>query len=274
MTKEEIAPTPVAKDGMIATPFGYKAASDVWIIDPRLEIEEKSADGLEYVEVRNPNSNDTWKFQLPLDESEGTVGDVTGWNLSAEWINQTGDLINDFVSSWEVPLGPAIKNPNVQTIFLFNGIQKYGRVIIQPVLKWDGKWSIASWCVYYGKKAPAFKTEDIDVNVKDQLMGIILTSSNAGKITYSAEFGNKPLSRITYHRKSELTVFTHALESDNTSDCSHFPNTDKTVFSIVKFADAQGPTSCAWTPSPPNHNLPCNTLDVSVTGGQVEIIYK
>jgi hypothetical protein len=217
------------------------------------------------------------QIATPLDDTHGLQ---SGWITYASWLNNTGQLVSNIVSTWTVPAAPTTNHG--QTIFLFNGIETadFGH-ILQPVLQWGpsaagggASWQVASW--YAGGPGQVAQHAPLTpVSVGQTLVGgITWTNESGAGYTYLCGFQGIPNSVIVAQNIPELTWVVQTLETYNCQVASDYPDTTTTKFTSIGVdvgSNAQPAASLAWAATDAVTDIGQNT--VVVGQGEVDINY-
>ena len=156
-TKLDGRPSNVPED-YIATPRGYAHPECIVTIEDgetvksdgkitRTDGSERSIKDCGYTQYTK-YGREISSSNLDIDLNNRTIG---GWEASISHLLPRDNGVQKIVGEWTVPHNP--RSVGRQTLFLFNSVQTYSRIIIQPVLGFnqDGaagpQWSIASWAV-------------------------------------------------------------------------------------------------------------------------------
>ena len=174
----------------------------------------------------------------------------SGWITYASWTNTSGTPISSFSTRWVVPSAPATQSG--QLIYIFNGIQN-STMIYQPVLQWgnNGEFGGNNWCVasWYadGQGGQAFHSQPVDVNPGDALVGIMtLTAQSANGSSYNCEFQGIANSGLTIQDVEELTYCVETLECYGITQCSDYPDTDKTAMAAINIETGSTHPTVTW----------------------------
>jgi hypothetical protein len=213
--------------------------------------------------------------------TKGEVPATNGWVTYSGWTNNTGQSITSFSTRWKVP--PVPRTLSGQTIFLFNGIQNSG-FILQPVLQWGSSfagggnyWAIANWYVD-GQGGLALHSPLVQVNTGDDLLGIMtLTGQSAGKFSYLSSFAGYANANLQVSDIEELTWANETLEVYGVTQCSDYPNTDRTRMTGIEIKVGTGAEATinwqavnAFT----DCNQSCTIVSNSSPGGEVDLFYR
>jgi hypothetical protein len=204
----------------------------------------------------------------------------SGWITNTGWTNTTGTPVSFFSTTWVVP--PAPSTQSGQLLYLFNGIQN-STMIYQPVLQWGNNgsfggnyWCVASWYAD-GQGGPAFHSTPVNVNVGDTLVGIMtLTGQGPQGFSYDCVFQGIGNSDLKITNVQELTWCVETLECYYITQCSDYPNTDKTAMRAIEIRTGTTHPSITWTVSDIVTDCGQHTLvfDEDATGhGEVDLWY-
>ncbi len=243
------AETPVMTD-LVLTPGGFRSRSLVHLVEPNHELI------VEHDKFRIQNMLDLRETEVAMIPWGGDVPALgSGWITYCYWNNGSDDAFATFTSAWTVPPAPSARANPVQTIFLFNGIQNYGRNygILQPVLQWGVSaagggpyWSMASWYVFSGGQA--FHTRLEQVVPGDSLVGVMTrTGRQGGEFSYLCEFRNVASTKLHVLKISELVWFNETLEAYQIQRCSNYPKTTHTTFAQIQINTDRGLLRPNWT---------------------------
>jgi len=263
---------------LVLTPGGYRDASLVHRVDAGHAIH--MSDGvarLMHIETKK-------LIDLPhVAVQAGSVpGFGTGWIAYGFWINDTGNPVTSFSTTWTVPAAPV--NQDGQTIFLFNGIDPSnpGAAILQPVLQWGPSnagggnyWSVASW--YVLGNGQAFYTPLVKVNEGDQVVGVMtLTGQSGGLFSYTSAFQGIAGTSLPVLNVAELVWLNETLEAYGIADCSDYPNADLTSMRHISIQTGNTNPAVAWTHV--DQVTDCGqhaiVMSDSATDGEVDLYYR
>lgn len=175
----------------------------------------------------------------------------SGWITYASWTNATGTSISQFSTQWVVPQAPATQSG--QLIYIFNGIQN-STMIYQPVLQWGDNnafggnyWCVASWYAD-GQGGQAFHSTPVNVNPGDTLVGIMMqTAQGPSGFSYNCQFQGIANSGLPIQNVEELTYCVETLECYSITQCSDYPNADKTAMSAINIETGATHPTLGWT---------------------------
>jgi hypothetical protein len=215
-------------------------------------------------------------------KSKEVPGFGEGWITYASWDNNTRNPISSFKTTWLVPPPPSTQSD--QTIFLFNGIQN-SDWIYQPVLQWGTSaagggnyWSIASWYVdgSDGPETTALFTDLVRVTPGDTLVGVMaLTRQNGNLFDYNCFFQGIANTSLVITDVEQLTWCAETLEAYGITNCSNYPNTDKTAMTAIDIQTGNVRPTLAW--SADNSVTDCGQETVVVSNsartGEVNLYY-
>lgn len=156
-TKLDGRPSNIPED-YIATPRGYAHPECIVTIEEgetvksdgkiaKADGSERSIKGCGYTQYTK-YGEEISSSNLEINLNNRAIG---GWEASISHQLPRDNGVRKIVGEWTVPHNP--RSVGRQTLFLFNSIQTYSPIIIQPVLGFnqDGavgpQWSIASWAV-------------------------------------------------------------------------------------------------------------------------------
>jgi hypothetical protein len=203
----------------------------------------------------------------------------SGWIVNTQWSNSTGSPVSSFSSTWTVP--PPPETQSNQIIFLFNGVQN-STMIYQPVLQWGvseagggNYWAVASWYAD-GQQGHSFYSQLVPVNPGDILVGVMtLTGTSAQGFSYNCGFQGIPATSLPITNVEELTWCIETLEAYGITQCSDYPNTDKTAFTQISLQDQSGSVPLVWGVQDrvSDCGQHANVVDNSSTNGEVDLFY-
>ncbi len=206
----------------------------------------------------------------------------SGWITNAYWNNGTGNPITRFTTTWTVPDDPT--DQEGQTIFLFNGVQNYGKNygILQPVLQWGPSaaeggpyWAVASW--YVTSSGQAFHTDLIQVYPGDRLVGVMTLVGRSGSLfSYNCEFEGISGTSLPVQDIAELLWCNETLEAYNITQCSNYPASNMTAMTSIGIQTGDVRPHLIWTPI--NNMQECgqhtDVVSNSPDNGEVHIYYR
>jgi len=150
------------------------------------------------------------------------------------------------------------------------------------VLQWgvspDGggnSWAIASWWVDSSNNA--YKTPLVSVNPGDTLVGVMtLLSQAAGSFSYKCEFEGIAGTSLTIQNANELVMPVQTLECYDLTQCSDYPNTDKTAMTAIAIKAGNDFLSPTWNADNAVSDCGQHTIIVSNAspGGEVDLYYR
>jgi hypothetical protein len=260
---------------LVLTPGGFRSRSLVHLIEPNHELI------VEHDKFRIQNMHDLRETEVAMVPWGGDVPALdSGWITYCYWNNGSGEPFATFTSAWTVPPAPRVQANPLQTIFLFNGIQNYGRNygILQPILQWGPSkvgggpyWSIASWYVTSG--GPAFHSPLARVTPGERLVGVMTrTAKHGGEFSYLCEFQNVASTRLPVQKISELVWFNETLEAYQIERCSNYPNTTHTTLAQIHINKDGGPLRPNWTSA--NRVADCGQHATAPNPSEVNIFYR
>lgn len=261
---------------LVATPGGYRSRALVHAVAGGQVVQVADGVGRRFDLVRNLSID-------PLDTALGETVEAAlneGWITYATWVNETGNPISAFRTTWTVPEPPATESN--QLIYLFNGLQDVeGTVILQPVLQWGYSeagggpyWSVGSWYVTSGEQA--FHTPSFRVEPGDSVVGVMeLVGRQGATFGYRSSFSGIVGTSMTVHGAPELVACFETLEAYNVTQCSDYPANDMTTFGAIAI-EAGGNVVLDW--SAMDDIVDCGQHCVigsnANPGGSVELHYR
>jgi len=273
-----------AAEQLVITPGGARPRSLVHEVKPgEVVTATRAVRSVAGEEAKRPDRLSRMALQratdvLPADQLPA-LG--SGWITYAVWINDTGKTITTLRTTWTVPPPPATQSG--QLLYLFNGLQDNPVThILQPVLQWgvspDGggnSWAIASWWVDSSNNA--YKTPLVSVNPGDTLVGVMtLLSQAAGSFSYKCEFEGIAGTSLTIQNANELVMPVQTLECYDLTQCSDYPNTDKTAMTAIAIKAGNDFLSPTWNADNAVSDCGQHTIIVSNAspGGEVDLYYR
>jgi hypothetical protein len=263
---------------LVLTPGGYR--------HPSLVHRVEAGHAIHLSEGKTRLRNLATGALIDVPEHKIQPGDVpgfgSGWIADAFWLNDTGNPVTSFKTTWRVPPAPATSSG--QTIFLFNGIDPVdpSQAILQPVLQWGPSfggggpfWSIASWFVL--GNGQAFVTPLVPVNPGDVLVGVMtLTAQANGLFSYQSEFQGIAGTQLPVQNVSELVWCNETLEAYRITACSDYPATDLTAMQSISIQTGNTTPAVHWTPQ--DRVTDCGQQALvpidSGAGGEVDLYYR
>jgi hypothetical protein len=266
--------------GLVLTPGGYRHPSLVHAVEP--------GHAVQLVEGRKRLLNLATNAVRDIPEVQVLPGQApgfgSGWMAYAYWVNNTGNPITSFSTTWIVP--PAPTTSSGQTIYLFNGIDPSdpSTGILQPVLQWgpspDGGgpyWSVASWYVEGAPSNHAFYSSPlVRVNPGDTLVGLMtLTAQSGGLFSYQSEFQGIPGTTLQMQNIQELVWCNQTLEAYRLTQCSDYPAGITAMRAINIQTGATSPT-LNWNAvtEPTDCGQHSVVVSNSSVNGEVDIYYS
>ncbi|HWK08191.1 MAG TPA: hypothetical protein VNS58_31400 [Puia sp.] len=215
--------------------------------------------------------------------SDGRVpAPASGWIADANWTNNTGTPITQFITSWVVPSNPV--NPSGQTLFLFNGMQDgltSTSYILQPVLQWGGSaagggqyWSITNWFV---SSSLTFYGPLITVSSGTNLQGVMAEVSSSGSSYNYVSYFSGYSPAIEIEGIPQPTWCAETLEAYGVTDenTQYPPNTDIAMYGIqILLGSNNANLSWATGQATPGSALRANVVSNASPGGEVDIYFR
>jgi len=263
---------------LVLTPGGFR--------HPSLVHRVEAGHAVHFSEGKTRLKNLATSAMIDVPEHKIQPGDVpgfgSGWIVDAFWLNNTGNPVTSFKTTWRVP--PAPSTSSGQTIFLFNGIDPVvpTQAILQPVLQWGPSqagggpfWSVASW--YVMGNGQAFFTPPVAVNSGDVLVGVMtLTGQANGLFSYQSEFQGIPETALPVQNVAELAWCNETLEAYHITACSDYPSTDLTPMQSIDLRTGNTTPAVHWTPQDRVTDCGQHTVVAidSAAGGEVHLYYR
>jgi hypothetical protein len=246
----------------VLTPGGWRPKSKVAHIESGYHL---SGEGNRLRKINDHNGKAVQDFGV-LENKAGNAPDYpanvnvpagrvlplgSGWITYTYWSNPSATPISYFNTNWTVPPAPATSSG--QTIFLFNGLQN-SSYILQPVLQWGASaagggdyWAIGNWYVD-GANGSALYSDLVQVDPGTNLQGIMtLTGSSGSQYSYTSAFAGYPNITLTVSNINKLFWAAESMEAYGVTQCSDYPNTDKTSLSAIEIKTGSTNAPLSWT---------------------------
>jgi len=181
----------------------------------------------------------------------GAGAEPNGWAADANWY--TNIKMTVFNGQWNVPHYP--QDEQVQTLFLFTGLQNYASdpSIIQPVLQWGSSaagnsknWTIASWFV--SSSHSSYSSLLGPVEPGDLIIGNMTLASNGDWQIITKDHNNGKTATLNANTGvTEVDAFV-TLEVYGISSCADYPN-GSTTFNDLHLESNGVPQNADWSVS-------------------------
>jgi hypothetical protein len=283
-------------DRMINTPFGPRPESTVHLLA------RGHAARINGQHVEEIDSKGTVVSEYGI--GPASFGDSGGspWITSDSLVLPSTDTLVHFETDVVVPAPPSNEYGS-QYITVWEGLQKPGGPIVQPVLTWgyqgvtgEGNyWTVACW-EDVSSSGPIYYSPPIDVSTGDTVYMYLGSKSNGignGTFTYNCFAGKEPVGADTtdsmFLDVPRIPDVVEALEGYGTIDgypdenCWDFPNQDSVpMMDISLWINGSYPTTANWS-TPMYYDNACGQQTVVVdsansaqptSSGQLDIYFR
>ena len=196
--------------------------------------------------------------------------DMGQWVTFSALLNDSGQPITSFRSSWIVPPIPSASD--AAPVYFWNGLEPIDHsVVLQPVLGWYGSGDWMASCYSVGDEEN--ESNEVAVKPGDVLTGVItLVSNSNGTFSYQCEFDGMPDTQLSFSGP-ELVLAAEVLEQYDVTQCSDYPSGEK--FTGIQLETGGAAANLSWhtfnNPNMLNCGQSTSIVDGSLSSGEVDI---